>query len=90
MLADFTAQFHDLRGQRDYASCLDPHSYVASQRLARRLLDEGSTGIIFPSVRRPGGTNLACFRPALVGNVRKGAVYRLTWEGTPEPRVVAL
>lgn len=90
MLADFTAPFHDLRevcGQAPYAACLDPQSYVQSQLLAERLLGEGSTGLVFPSVRRPGGTNLACFRPALVGNVRKGPVYRLTWEGAPEPRV---
>jgi RES domain-containing protein len=90
MLADFTAPFHDLRGSEDYADCLDPASYVQSQRLAERLLDEGSTGVIFPSVRRPGGTNLACFRPALVGNVRKGAAYRLTWQGAPQPRISTL
>lgn len=90
MLADFTAQFHDLRRSEDYPDCLDPASYVQSQRLAERLLEEGSTGVIFPSVRRAGGTNLACFRPALVGNVRKGAAYRLTWEGAPEPRITLL
>ena len=87
MLADFTAAFHDLRGQPRYAACLAPDSYVDSQTLAERLLDGGSLGVLYPSVRRPGGTNLACFRPALVGNVRKGAVYRLTWRGDPQPTV---
>lgn len=87
MLADFTAAFHDLRGQAHYAACLAPDSYVDSQTLAERLLDGGSLGVLYPSVRRPGGTNLACFRPALVGNVRKGAVYRLTWRGNPQPTV---
>jgi hypothetical protein len=52
-----------------------------------RLLAAESTGVIYPSVRRDGGTNLACFRPALVGNVRKAQAYRLTWEGSPTPRV---
>ncbi|MGV7206634.1 RES family NAD+ phosphorylase [Oxalobacteraceae bacterium A2-2] len=85
MLADFTAQFHDLRGDERFADCLDPDSYIASQALAARLLDSGSLGLIYPSVRRAGGTNLACFRPALVGNVRKGPVYRLTWRGNPVP-----
>jgi len=85
MLADFSASFHDLRGQEDFANCLAPDSYIASQILAERLLDAGSMGVIYPSVRRQGGTNLACFRPALVGNVRKGMVYRLTWSGNPEP-----
>jgi len=87
MLADFTATFHDLRGQPRYDACLSPASYIESQTLAERLLDGGSLGIIYPSVRRSGGTNLACFRPALVGNVRKGAAYRLTWQGSPEPTI---
>jgi len=90
MLADFSATFHDLRGAPAYADCLDPASYVASQALAQRLLAAGSMGVIFPSVRRPQGTNLACFRPALVGNARKGAAYRLTWQGKPEPLIEEL
>ena len=87
MLADFNASFHDIRGARGFAKCLDPRSYVASQELANTLLDLGSMGVIYPSVRAKSGTNLACFRPALVGNVRKGAVYRLTWTGSPTPTV---
>ena len=39
------------------------------------------------SVRRTGGVCLACFRPALVGNVRKRARYRFTWAGTPQPTI---
>jgi hypothetical protein len=87
MLADFTATFHDLRGQPKFAECLDPRSYIPSQLLAARLLDKGSMGVIFPSVRHAGGTNLACFRPALVGNVRKAAAYRLTWSGSTTPEI---
>lgn len=85
--ADFNSSFHDLRGAPQFAHCLRPDSYVESQRLAAQLLGAGSLGVIFPSVRRPGGTNLACFRPALVGNVRKGLSYRLTWRGLPAPHV---
>jgi hypothetical protein len=90
MLADFTAVFHDIRGDEARTDCLDPDSYIASQKLAAELLHAGATGIIYPSVRRPGGTNLACFRPALVGNVRKGQAYRLTWAGSPAPSVDAI
>jgi RES domain-containing protein len=85
--ADFTATFHDLRGPNTCPKCLDPASYEASQALAAELLDSGSMGIIYPSVRRPEGVNLACFRPALVGNVRKGMAYRLTWAGSPIPAI---
>jgi len=87
MLADFNASFHDIRGIRNFEDCLDPQSYIASQTLAGELLDAGSMGVIYPSVRRLDGINLACFRPALVGNVRKGPAYRLTWAGKPQPRI---
>lgn len=90
LLADFNGEFHDLRGDAQFAKCLDPASYIPSQKLAARLLDEGSMGIIYPSVRRRGGTNLACFRPALVGNARRGAAYALTWSGSPTPSVALL
>ena len=90
MLADFSATFHDLRGARGVARVLAPDSYIASQQLAAELLEAGSMGVIFPSVRRAGGTNLACFRPALVGNVRKGGAYRLTWAGSPIPSVESI
>ncbi|UUZ54666.1 RES family NAD+ phosphorylase [Massilia sp. H-1] len=85
MLADFTSTFHDIRGIEAYAGCLDPTSYIESQQLANDLLDSGSMGVIYPSVRQDGGNCLACFRPALVGNVRKGQAYRLTWSGSPTP-----
>jgi RES domain-containing protein len=85
--ADFSASFHDLRRARGFSRCLDPDSYVPSQALAERLLDAGSLGIVYPSVRRAGGTCLACFRPALVMNLRRAKTYRFTWRGTPKPIV---
>jgi RES domain-containing protein len=87
-LADFSAEFHDIRGG-DFRMCLDPESYVASQELAQQLLEAGALGVIYPSVRKPEGTCLACFRPALVTNVRKGAAYVFRWDGKPEPVVTA-
>jgi hypothetical protein len=86
-LADFSASFHDVRRSRTFRDCLDPASYVFSQELAETLLEAGSLGIVYPSVRHAGGTCLACFRPALVGNVRRGKTWRFTWRGTPEPAI---
>jgi hypothetical protein len=80
-LADFAAELHDLRRTRAFARCMAPDSYVASQTLAASLLEAGSLGIVYPSVRRRGGTCLACFRPALVTHVRRGQRWRLSWEG---------
>ena len=90
LLADFTSTFHDIRGVEAFADCLDPASYIESQKLAAELLDAGSMGVIYPSVRLEGGTCLACFRPALVGNVRKGQAYRLTWAGSPTPVIESI
>jgi RES domain-containing protein len=83
--SDFSGEFHDLRETADFSDCLDPNSYTPSQALAERLLDANSLGIVYPSVRRHGGTCLVCFRPALVTNVRKGQTYEFKWTGKPTP-----
>ena len=79
-LADVSADLHDVRRDRRFRGCLAPDSYVASQALAERLLQAGSLGIVYPSVRHAGGTCLACFRPAIVTHVRRDASWRFTWE----------
>jgi RES domain-containing protein len=84
-LADFRSDFHDIRGDADYAECLDPNSYINSQGLARELLASGSAGIIYPSVRRADGTCLVCFRPALVTNVRQDRTVTLTFRDANSP-----
>lgn len=85
--ADFSAEFHDVRGGKRFVRFLDPESYIASQQLAETLLEAGSLGIIYPSVRNRGGTCIACFRPALVMNVTRHASYRFRWSGEPEPAI---
>ena len=88
-LADVHGPFHDLRraGDRRARACLSPSSYEAGQALANRLIDAASLGVVYPAVRRPGGEAAACFRPALVNNVRCGERHRLTWRGSPEPEL---
>jgi hypothetical protein len=86
-LADLSARFHDVRSLRGAASLYRPDSYSESQRLGRELLEQGANGIVYRSVRHPGGECLACFRPALVKNVRVGGHYEFRWEGRPEPAI---
>lgn len=87
-LADFDAEFHDVRpdtaanGRYHHAT-----SYADSQALARELLEAGSSGVLYRSVRRPGGECVACFRPTLVGNVRPDAHFEYRWEGKPRPSI---
>jgi hypothetical protein len=85
-LADLRAEFHDITAAGEYQDWLSRDSYAASQALAAELLRLGSAGVVYPSVRRSGGTCIACFRPVLVGNVRVGGRFRFEFEGsTSEP-----
>lgn len=86
-LADFSGPFPDIRAAPGFADCLAPGSYRASQLLAQHLLEAEKSGIIYPSVRKEGGTCLACFRPSMVQHVRKHLRIRFTWSGTTTPRV---
>jgi RES domain-containing protein len=87
-LADFRAKFHDLRQpSRAWAPFYDPVDYGSSQVLGRQLLERGSNGVVYRSVRDASGECLACFRPAFVRNVRTGGHYEFQWDGSPEPLV---
>lgn len=87
-LADFRCELHDLRKLPRKDAILSPTSYTKAQELAAALLSRGSLGVIYPSVRDPRGTCVACFRPALVTNVRKAVTYRFRWSGQDSPVAV--
>jgi RES domain-containing protein len=87
-LADFRADFHDIRADAAFGDCLSPTSYVNSQRLARELLAVGSAGIVYPSVRHTGGTCIVCFRPALVTNVRQDGIVTVAFQDPRAPPVI--
>jgi len=89
-LADFSARFHDIRGAWPDSRWYERDDYTDSQRLAHELLTTGSPGVVYRSVRHPTGECLACFRPALVKNVRAGGHFEYRWEGRPEPSVRGL
>jgi RES domain-containing protein len=87
-LADFRGMFHDIRDDHAFENCLNPGSYGASQKLARELLEAGSAGVVYPSVRHKTGTCVVCFRPALVNNVRKSSKISITFENAFAPPVI--
>jgi RES domain-containing protein len=84
-LANFDCEFHDIRNSPEHAQCLAPRSYAQSQLLAQQLLENGSNGIIYPSVRKKGGECLACFKPCLVGHVRRNKEMVFRWNGMTKP-----
>lgn len=84
--ADFKTRFHVLEPASRFARYLKPEPvpacYAASQEFARQLLFAGSSGIIYPSVRRKGAQCVVCFRPALVYDPRRGVRLELTFSAT--------
>jgi hypothetical protein len=74
---------HDLRGPGwEALHDPDPAAYPASQRLARRLRDAGSWGLVYRSVRRPGGQCVAVLRPRAVAvPVVQGPHVAMRWDG---------
>lgn len=78
-LGDVDGRFHDIRG--GWPELHDPDSYVASQRFAVELRQAGSNGIVYDSVRAPGGTCLAAFHPDVLEPVRQGPHLQYHWDG---------
>ena len=92
LLADFIGPFADLRSVDPMPDCLSPDpltGYPAGQAVAAKLRSQGHAGLIYPSVRYPGGECLVAFVPQIVQNVRPGAKWWLTWDGSPEYSVTA-
>lgn len=85
-VARLAGDLHDLRG--GYVAVHDPVSYAVSQALSTRLRDAGSNGMVYDSVRRPGGTCAAAFYPDLVGPCTQQAHLFYDWDGARISRVV--
>lgn len=86
LLADFIGDFPDISDQPDHP-CLSPDpalGYPEGQKLALDLQKQGERGLIYPSVRSPGGRCLVIFDPSAIQNVRPGAKWELIWSGSPE------
>jgi hypothetical protein len=72
---------HDLR-REVYAPLHDPNDYTQSQRFAENYRDaHHSWGFVYPSVRDPGGENIAIFRPPAVSIPSQGPHLGYHWDG---------
>ncbi|HEY5713019.1 MAG TPA: RES family NAD+ phosphorylase [Allosphingosinicella sp.] len=92
MHASMSGLFVDLRPLPDHVSLHpDPAiGYPAGNSIAAMARGAGHNGIIYPSVRHPGGTCIAALWPNVVQSVAQGAMHRLAWSGSPEFSVEAL
>ncbi|MCO8145880.1 RES family NAD+ phosphorylase [Rhodovulum tesquicola] len=76
------ADLVDLRGP-DGAAYLDPDParYAAPQELAKSRRAAGADGVVYPSVRNPGGQCIGVFWPDVVSLPRQADHYRYHWDG---------
>jgi hypothetical protein len=79
-IAGLRGDLHDVREGAPPA-IYSPNDYGASQAFGRQLRSQGSNGIVFNSVRDPGGTCVAVFRPRLLSNCRQERHLTYQWDG---------
>jgi hypothetical protein len=61
---------------------LAPDSYADSQPFGARLRAAGTNGVIYPSMRDPGGQCVGAFRPRAVGIPVQSKHLQFHWDGT--------
>lgn len=80
--SEINTDLHDIRGkQKELPAVYSDSLYGAGQQLALELRDHGSQGIIYDSVRNPGGECVAIFRANIPGPVAQGSHYCFRWDG---------
>ena len=77
------AEVHDLTGE-SFRGLLDPDDYSVPQRFGAELKDEGSNGILFPSVRDPKGLCLGIFRPKALRPPKQRSHLRYVYSAAKE------
>jgi hypothetical protein len=81
-------RLHDVRS--GFPQIHDPDDYAASQRLARELRSSGSDGVVYDSVRDPGGQCAAFFWPDCVAPFTQATHYTYIWDGKSITNVIEL
>ncbi|MGN6094801.1 MAG: RES family NAD+ phosphorylase [Bosea sp. (in: a-proteobacteria)] len=77
----------ELYDVRDRAAFHDPSSYAAPQAFAKAARAAGSYGLVYRSVRCPGGECIAIFWPNIIPVPIQGDHYDFHWDGTKVDRV---
>jgi RES domain len=66
----------------DKEAILDPINYTTAQIYGGNLRNNGSAGIVYPSVREPAGECVAAFRPNVVEPPSQERHVQYHWDGT--------
>ncbi len=81
-LADLDAELVDIRGlQAARPGLYNRESYLESQPFAREMRAKGAMGIVWDSVRLPGGECAAAFKPQALRPAIQGPHLSFVWDG---------
>lgn len=72
---------HDIRDDYDHLHDPDLDAYPVAQRFAAELRNQRSWGLLYRSVRHPGGECAALFRPPAASIPQQGVHLRYVWDG---------
>ena len=84
LVSRLDVELSDLRG---IDACHDPDDYAAPQAIARRLRGEGADGVLYRSVRAPGGECVGIFWPDRAGQPVQADHFDYHWDGARVDRV---
>lgn len=80
-LSDLDGALHDLREDANATPLLDPDDWRAGQALGRQVWEAQGDGIVYPSVRDPGGECAAVLRPPVMSATWQGRHLGYEWDG---------
>ncbi|MGB3721304.1 MAG: RES family NAD+ phosphorylase [Pacificimonas sp.] len=81
LVGSVTARLHDVRKDGVFEELLSPDDWGPSRALARVIRDNGGDGIVYPSVRDPGGHCLAAFWPDVIAIPRPARALGYHFDG---------
>jgi hypothetical protein len=67
--------------EQQRSAVLDAGDYTTSQSYGRAARERGVMGVVYPSVRRPGGECIGAFKPRAVGLPRQERHVAYRWNG---------
>jgi hypothetical protein len=80
LVLDIDGRLHDLQDAKP--AVFDPADYAVAQAVAARLHRAGSDGVLYPSVRHPGGLCAGLFYPDLARPPVQGRHLDYHWNGS--------
>jgi hypothetical protein len=85
-MGEVAKPLHDVRGA-EYGHLHDPNDWLPSQAFGLEMRAVRSWGVVYRSVRDPGGECIAALRPPAVTIPRQGPHLSYVWDGTRIVRV---